>query len=135
MTADRNARYAPLGVMVDKRWLFSHGGRPVIYQPESEYETLPESLRYRHVRYDPERSIDFTWEREWRLHVDQLILDPAATTLVVPSRAVVDHLREEHLQRQREKAFEYGEDTAFVLDSIPWHFLVLEDLGVQVDFG
>lgn len=34
-------RYKPFGVMVDKAWLFAHGGRPVIYQPESEYRIAP----------------------------------------------------------------------------------------------
>ena len=28
-------RYAPFGVIVDKRWLFKKGGRPVIYGPGS----------------------------------------------------------------------------------------------------
>ncbi|GAG63688.1 unnamed protein product, partial [marine sediment metagenome] len=32
-----------------------------------EYDILPEELKYRHVRYELESDIDFTWEREWRL--------------------------------------------------------------------
>src|SRR5438445_703190 len=60
-------RYAPLGVMVKKTWLFLAGGRPVIYQPEAEFELLDEQQRYRHVRYEPDRDIDHTWEREWRV--------------------------------------------------------------------
>src|SRR6266404_5831262 len=101
MVANRDSRYAPLGVMVDKTWLFAQGGRPVIYQPESEFETLPESIRYRHVRYDPVASIDVTWEREWRIRTDSLQLDPRATTFVVPGRAIMESLVAEHVDLQR----------------------------------
>jgi len=71
-------KYEPYGVAVTKDWLFARGGRPVIYQPDSEYEQLPESLRYRHVRYEPP-GIDFTWEREWRLCANELRLEPEST--------------------------------------------------------
>lgn len=43
----------PSGVMIGKGYLFDLGGRPAIYQPDSEYELLPQSFRYRHVRYEP----------------------------------------------------------------------------------
>jgi hypothetical protein len=78
-------KYMPLGVIVPKRWLFERNGRPVIYQPDAEYHMLPESLRYRHVRYEPdaEPPIDLTWEREWRIHAEELPLDPAVCTVVV----------------------------------------------------
>ena len=33
-------RYMPFGVMLPKAWLFVQGGRPVIYQPDSEFELL-----------------------------------------------------------------------------------------------
>jgi len=135
MLADRESRYAPLGVMVDKLWLFAQGGRPVIYQPEAEYEILPEALRYRHVRYEPDRGIDFSWEREWRLHADRLALNPAETTLVAPSRAIVDSLKAEHLENQRMAVYDLGEDAAYALQAFEWHFLVLDDLGLDVDFG
>jgi hypothetical protein len=36
-------KYRPFGVQVSKRWLFSQGGRPVIYQPSTDYDLLPES--------------------------------------------------------------------------------------------
>lgn len=87
---NKKFRYAPLGVMVDKKWLFYQGGRPVIYQPEEEYDCLPDSHKYRHVRYephdDPDKNKDFTWEREWRIQKDELKLEPEKTTLVVPTR-------------------------------------------------
>ncbi len=67
-------RYSRFGVMFDKSWVFELGGRPVIYQPEIEFNILPEELRWRHVRYEPgaEQAKDFTWEREWRMNCDEL---------------------------------------------------------------
>ncbi|MGQ0678933.1 MAG: hypothetical protein ACT4OM_04630 [Actinomycetota bacterium] len=59
-------RYQPLGILVKKCWLFSQGGRPVIYQPDTDYERLPAELRWRHVKLDMNQGIDWTWEREWR---------------------------------------------------------------------
>jgi hypothetical protein len=44
------SRYAPFGLMFDKSWIFAAGGRPVIYQPESDFNVLPEEIRWRHVR-------------------------------------------------------------------------------------
>jgi hypothetical protein len=42
---EQKMRYAPLGVMVDKRWLYERGGRPVIYQSNVEFDELPESKK------------------------------------------------------------------------------------------
>lgn len=80
-------KFQPFGIVVKKAWLFERGGRPVIYQPDSEYALLPEELRYRHVRYEPDaRSpIDLTWEREWRIKTDNLYLDPQNCEIVVLS--------------------------------------------------
>lgn len=48
-------------------------------------------MRYRHVRYEPDRGIDHTWEREWRIRTDELILDPKQTLVVIPT---ADHAYE-----------------------------------------
>lgn len=87
IAADKNERprYEPFGIAVTKEWLFSKGGRPVIYQPESEFKLLHEKLRYRHVRYEIDRGIDHTWEREWRIQTDELVLDPKKTLVIVPT--------------------------------------------------
>lgn len=63
------SRYSPFGIMFDKTWVYARGGRPVIYQPESDFNALPEDMRWRHVRYEPiaDNPIDFSWEREWRI--------------------------------------------------------------------
>lgn len=133
MLADQRSRYAPLGVMVDKTWLFSKGGRPVIYQPETEYRLLPAGLRYRHVRYDPIKGHDWTWEREWRIKSDAVTLDPAQVTLVIPFRSMADSLREEYRAEQGRAV--RGAGSMAVIEKMPWHFLALEDLGLTIDFG
>jgi hypothetical protein len=121
MVATRESRYAPLGVMVDKTWLFGKGGRPVIYQPESEFGLLPEALQYRHVRYEPGRNKnkDFSWEREWRLRAEYLELDPSVTTLVVPHRHLVEHFKEQHLADQQGTALGMGDMAFATLESMP----------------
>ncbi|MBB4224915.1 branched-chain amino acid transport system ATP-binding protein [Variovorax guangxiensis] len=44
-------KYEPYGVMVDKRWFYQQGGRPVIYGPEDDYKALPEDMKYRYVYF------------------------------------------------------------------------------------
>jgi len=78
-------RYEPYGIAVSKKWLFDKGGRPVIYDHPDTLASVPEDQKYRFVPYDPVRGIDFTWEREWRIKVDHLVLDPRETLVVVPT--------------------------------------------------
>jgi hypothetical protein len=123
-----NMRYAPFGVMIGKRWLFERGGRPVIYQAEDEFEALPEAIRYRHVRYEPHAGVDYTWEREWRFHGPRLALDPAQTTFIVPTRQWERRFQDEHIGA-------VAQDSAMLKMPydvpMPWHFVALEDLGVE----
>lgn len=124
-------RYAPLGVMVDKTWLYKQGGRPVIYESNAEFDDLPESKQHLHVRYEPDRNIDYSWEREWRIKCDSLTLDPKATTVVVPTRDWEAKYHSVHAgRRNRSALITHG----FALDRGPlWHFVSLEDLGVPFD--
>jgi hypothetical protein len=46
-------RYRPFGIMLEKRYVFDLGGRPAIYQPDSDYEKLPEELRYQSTEVKP----------------------------------------------------------------------------------
>lgn len=34
-------KYRPYGFIFTKRWVFEKGGRPVIYQPDGDYDILP----------------------------------------------------------------------------------------------
>jgi hypothetical protein len=121
-------QYAPLGVMIDKLTLYKAGGRPVVYQPDSEYQLLHESQRFRHKRYEPDAGIDFSWEREWRIQTGEFALDPAKITLVVPSRTWSDYLFEKHADDLKGWAFLMEDLSCGVIDKCPWHFIVLEDL-------
>ena len=119
-------RYAPLGVIIDKNWLYSQGGRPVIYQSNDEYEYLPEAIRYRHVRFEPTREIDYSWEREWRVKVDELPLDPTTTTFIIPTRKWYEKIMGNWFSRVRLLSF-----AGFpVLGDKPSAFFILEDLGI-----
>lgn len=104
------SRYSPFGVLVEKRWLFEQGGRPVIYQTDGEYFTLPNEMRWRHVRYELGRGleeIDFTWEREWRIQVDWLGINSQVAKLVVPSAFWAQRLQTEHDSEQDYRVRQY----------------------------
>jgi len=100
--AEHDPRRQPYGVLLGKDYLYALGGRPVIYQPDSEYDALSTSLRYRHVPYDPlaDPPIDVTWEREWRLRADVLPLEPERCCIVVASEADRIALLTEHAERE-----------------------------------
>lgn len=124
-------RYAPLGVMLDKVWLYKQGGRPVIYQSEKEFKMLPDGKKHLHVRYEPDRGIDYAWEREWRIKIDMLQLDPKATTVIVPTRSWEDVYYEKYTSRLRRGAIV---TRGFIpMPSPKWHFIVLEDLGIPFE--
>lgn len=76
---DYGIRYSPFGIMFSKNYLYDAGARTVIYSPEGDFNILPESMKYRHVRYEPSNKfpVDHTWEREWRLHAKELKFNPA----------------------------------------------------------
>src|ERR1035441_5583711 len=37
-------RYSQFGLMFQKSWIYDRSGRPVIYQPDSDFGILPEEL-------------------------------------------------------------------------------------------
>jgi len=105
------SRYSPFGIMVSKDWLFSLGGRPVIYETEQEYLGLAPSHGWRHVRYDlrPDHErVDFTWEREWRIRGDSLLFDPGVAQVVVLDRDWANRLWEEHNRNEDYKVVQYS---------------------------
>lgn len=86
VNSDFYSKYSPFGIMLSKKWLFEQGGRPVIYQREEEYKLLNENS-WRHVTYEPDKKepIDFTWEREWRIKTDKLLIGEDMCTIVLPN--------------------------------------------------
>lgn len=128
-----SVRYQPIGISVPKDFVFTRGGRPVIYQPQEEFERLPEGMRYRHVSYDPCRKpvpVDVSWEREWRIRCDELHFEPAEVTVILPNRDLADQLSNRHEQAYKAE-LAAGRTPSRVM---PWHVVVLEDLGVSVEF-
>jgi hypothetical protein len=78
-------RYSSYGLQFGKEWIFSLGGRPVIYEPEHEFTQLPVTHQWRHVRLELGLSpVDFTWEREWRLPCTELHFSEREVTVVLP---------------------------------------------------
>lgn len=109
-------RYRPFGIQVSKTWLFSQGGRPVIYQPSDDYDLLPDSHKWRHVTYDLEHKpnpVDFSWEREWRIKLDELFL-PSDARILVPHQDWADILIMDHDESEQSRiqmdALVYGEE-------------------------
>src|SRR5690606_27816837 len=113
-------------------WLFAGGGRPVIYQSDEEYEALPESLRWRHVRYEPHADppIDFSWEREWRIRVESLEIHPAISGVVLPGCEWAYRLISEHDEKQNWLVQEYSLIFSRSIaeqyrDEFPWRIFAL----------
>jgi len=128
--------YYPFGVLVPKAWLYEHGGRPVVYQHEAEYELLDTQQQWRHVRYEPCTTppVDFSWEREWRIRTDELRFTPEDVKLVVPEWVYVDDVLQSHEAEQNVLAEYYqacyGDMGAYALrEEFPWETVVLTDLG------
>ncbi len=93
------SRYSPFGILTTKEYIFSLGGRPVIYQSESEFGELTESNSWRHMRYEPPK-IDFTWEREWRLKTRAFSFNPSIIKIIVPDNRWYQRLINEHDEDQ-----------------------------------
>ncbi len=121
-------RYKPFGVRISKEWLFSQGGRPVIYQSESEYELLPKELKWRHVRYEPNNvlPIDFTWEREWRIKTNELFLPSERVVIILPHKSWGVALEEEQYHNEFHRIWAdsvaYG-NWAGMQEPEPFHYI------------
>ena len=67
-------RYTPNGIMLPKRYVYSKGGRPVVYDSTHEAKKyLPEDQWWRIVNFDlsdKDNIIDWSHEREWRVPGD-----------------------------------------------------------------
>lgn len=126
------SRYRPFGVEIPKKWLFEKGGRPVIYQTAEEYDLLPDSMKWRHVRYEPHTNppIDFTWEREWRINLPVLELDPEFCRVLVPSEEWAECLIDSHESDEIEKNFQstaFGENWLdMTVDEFEFKYALIE---------
>jgi len=105
------SKYSAFGVMFDKRHIFALGGRPVIYQSGVEYDALPEELRWRHMRYEPDQEdvVDFTWEREWRVPAGSVQISAEVAGIVVPDDAWAQRLIEAHTEQQDWQVWQYSQ--------------------------
>lgn len=104
-----HGKYLPFGIAYLKKTIFEKGGRPVIYQTKEEYSKLPIDLQWRHVSYNPsgDSPCDFTWEREWRINVNELQLDPSEMLLVLPDSSWKDRLIKKYAEQQSDKNYMY----------------------------
>ena len=126
------SRYAPFGILLTKQSVFDRGGRPVIYEPDSEYKLLPESIQWRHVRYQPTGAVqvDFSWEREWRVPCSSFPIHPNEIAVVVPQLEWADRLVQDHDLEQDSQVQMYamaiGEFIAEQYrEDFPWRILAL----------
>lgn len=135
------SKYSPFGIVVKKDWLFSLGGRQVIYQTEQEYFSLLEEQRWRHMTYDPcaEPPIDFTWEREWRIKVDELYINPDDCSIIVLNEDWANSLilmyeywqdREEDENRLRNYAMFNTNNfiSSYNREPFPWRIITLNGI-------
>jgi hypothetical protein len=126
-------RYSPFGLQFEKEWIFSMGGRPVIYEPEHEFAELPQSHQWRHVRLEfCPIPVDFTWEREWRLPCEDLRFSEHEVTVVLPD----DEARDRFIHDVENDSFydacawtEVLGDDAWALDQgNPWRTVTLKNV-------
>lgn len=73
------------GIGFKKQFIFDSGGLPVIYQPRSHLLHFHPSAYWRHVDFDLKSETDHTWQREWRVPVEEFRFDPREAILVIPS--------------------------------------------------
>jgi len=130
------SQYYPFGIMVSKKWLFSIGGRPVIYQTDDEYNDLPALHKWKHVRYDPLSipPIDFTWEREWRIQTKKLDLLPEKSSIVVPNIGWAELIKTRYETNQELEIIQLsdilGEDIAEMYrENFSWIICTLDNSG------
>ncbi|WP_286822745.1 MULTISPECIES: hypothetical protein [unclassified Idiomarina] len=128
----KDMRYMPFGFMFEKEYLFNLGARPAIYQPNSEFDLLYQEQQFRHVRFEPEKGIDWTWEREWRLQTDELPLDSTDVTLIVPDRDWVAQAHERHHDELVSASIALKELAPMFIGQFEWHFIGLSDLGFEI---
>ncbi|WP_075989675.1 hypothetical protein [Vibrio fluvialis] len=122
--------YSPFGIITKKEYVFSLGGRPVIYQKEEEFDQLTEGNSWRHMRYEPP-NIDFMWEREWRIKADSFQITPEICKIVVPNSEWADRLICEHECEQKWQTIQFSQIMDELLamqyeEPFPWTIVTLQ---------
>ena len=81
----RDRGWQPWGVVVTRRWVYQQGGGPVWYARTELYDARTREQKPWLVRFDasPDRWTDWTHEREWRIPVGQLDLEPGAVVAIL----------------------------------------------------
>ena len=126
-------RYSPYGLLFEKEWIFSLGGRPVIYEPKQEFAQLSETHQWRHVILELGSStVDFTWEREWRLPCTELPFLERDVTVVLPDDEARDRFIHDIENDSFHEAWAWtvvlGDD-AWALDrGNPWRTVTLKSV-------
>lgn len=85
-------RYSTYGIAMSKSAAFGIGARPVIYLPDNEGSWIPESEKWRQVRFEIGRC-DFTWEREWRILGDVELKRLRGIYILVDTSTEADAIR------------------------------------------
>jgi hypothetical protein len=127
--SDFYSKYSLFGILTSKEHVFSLGGRPVIYQPDSEYGQLTCENNWRHMRYEPPQT-DLSWEREWRLKTEGFQLEASVTAIIVPDTDWEQRLIADDEKHQRWQTMQYSqimEETLAVQyeESFPWTVIPL----------
>ncbi len=127
------SRYRPFGIIFDKSFVYAHGGRPVIYQPDGEFDELSENSKWRHMRYEPDANppIDFTWEREWRIKAQEMPVQSHTAGIVVPSQIWEQSLRNAYTEQQDHQVYAYSQIMDQLLaeqyrEDFPWRVICIE---------
>jgi len=114
---EERPRYELYGIAVTKEWLFEKGGRPVIYDDESSFDSISDNIKYRFVPYDLMKGKDYTWEREWRIRTEHLELDPRHTLIVVPTSEEAFDLVYGHASEEADWDVEGSSGLAYIVGS------------------
>lgn len=86
------ARLSLYGIGFRKKWVFDHGGLPVVYQPNRHIDLLLAEARWRHVEFDLSKPVDYSWQREWRIRADRLEFDIADAVVLIEDTGDLEDL-------------------------------------------
>ncbi len=123
-------RLSLFGIGFQRRWLFQRNALPVIYQPNSMLNSLPQNQRWRHVELDLKKPVDFTWQREWRLQTTSIQFTEQDVILVVPD---TDYLKDTLWRLEVDVECKYGETSYYGGYFKNWNFIPIEHVDIKDD--